>query len=267
MIPVRRIALVAIGVAALTVTGAAAATTINLAGAGGTGGYGNSLHFSNSGIGVDVYAWAETGAEAPAGSGLYALQTAQIWSWATGLGICNSTEGLANSTCDNNEHEMDTAGRDDLMVFWFDQQVSFESLEITVDPYDGTGSDPNDRDLRYWVSTAASPPDLSANTFNTLSPTFGTGLLDPVSSSYGAYTHLLYGGGGGAITGNLLLISGNYAIRNCMNANVTSDMECEAYKVTNLTVSTVSEVVPIPAAAWMMLSALGCLGVLRRRLA
>lgn len=221
------------------------------------------MQFSSGGITVDVHAWAETGAEAPASSGYYKFETAQVHSWATGLGNCNRDEGLASVSCNDNEHEVDSVGRDDLMVFFFNQTVDFSQLEISVDPYDGSGSDPNDRDIRYWISTVAAAPDLSTYTFNTLAPTFGTGALSAASSSYGIYTHYLNGANGGAATGNLLLISGNYKIRSCSNYNGTSDTECEAYKIKSLSVA---PVIPVPAAAWLMGSALAAIGLLRRRI-
>jgi hypothetical protein len=248
-------------VAVLGSVSLASAATINFTNAGGSGSYGNSLTFADSGISVTVSAWAETGSQTPANSGYYLFQTAQVWSWSTGLGICNRNEGTANNSCDNNEHELDSVGRDDLMVFYFDQVVNFANLQVTVDPYDGSGSDPNDRDVRYWVSTAGAAPSLGTFTFNTLSPTFGTGFLSPASSSYNPITHNLAGGGGGTLTGNLLFISGNYLNRNCTNSNISGDSECEAYKITNLTVS----MVPVPAALWMFGPALGAIGWARFR--
>ncbi len=243
-------------------TTTASAVTIDFTAAGGSGSYGNNMVFSDGGITVTVSAWAETGSESPASSGYYLFQTAQIWSWSTGLGICNRNEGLANSSCDNNEHELDSVGRDDLMVFYFDQVVDFDALQVTVDPYDGSGSDPNDRDLRYWVSTVGAAPALGTYTFNTLAPTFGTGFLSSASSSYNPFTHNLGGGSGGALTGNLLLISGNYANRYCTNSNVSSDTECEAYKISSLTI----QAIPVPGAVWFMGSALGLMAWVRRRI-
>ncbi len=243
-------------------TTTASAITIDLTNAGGAGSYGNNLVFADGGITVTASAWAETGSESPASSGYYLLQTAQIWSWSTGLGVCNRNEGVASGSCNNNEHELDAVGRDDLMVFYFDQVVSFAALQVTVDPYDGSGSDPNDRDLRYWVSTVGAAPALGTYTFNTLAPTFGTGFLSSAASSYNPFTHSLTGGSGGALTGNLLLISGNYANRNCTTANVSSDSECEAYKISSLTI----QAVPVPGAVWFTGSALGLLGWVRRRI-
>ena len=156
--------------------------------------------------------------------------------------------------CSSNEHEVDTVGRDDLVVFFFDQVVEFEFL--TIDPFNGPGSDPNDRDIIYWVGNSASLPDLTTETFNTLDllPGFSDETQSSASSSFNPYTHTLSG------TGNILLLSGDYHDLGCKNKNVSSDRECEAYKLKNITVTAV---VPVPAAFWMMGS--GLLGLLAMR--
>ncbi len=235
----------------------ALAATIDFRNAGGNGGgYGNSLTFSDDGVSVTATGWAETGAEAPPNSNYYLFETAEVYSWATGIGICNRGEGLSNSGCSSSEHEVDTVSRDDLLVLYFDQTVNFEFL--TVDPYNGPGSDPNDRDIIYWVGNVGSSPALGAETFDTLEflPGFSSEIQSSASSSYNPYTHALSG------TGNILLISGDYHDLNCKNKDVTQDSECEAYKVKNIVVS----VVPVPAAVWLFGSGMVLLfGWARRR--
>jgi hypothetical protein len=240
--------------------GGAQAATIDFSGAGGgAGGFGNTLQFSDGGITLDAYAWGETGSlQTTIPSSFWYFQTAELFSFDTGLGICNRFEGDMATGCDTNEREIDTVNRDDLLVLFFDQTVSFSALSITVDPWDGPGADPNDRDLRYWISTVGAAPDLSTYSFNTLSPTFGPSNLSNASSSYNALTHVLPNN----ISGNLLLLSGDFMNRNCVNNDITMDSECEAWKLKSITV----EVIPIPAAAWMLMSALGVLGIVRRRL-
>jgi hypothetical protein len=247
---------------ALAVSGAAQAATIDFSNGGTGGGYGNTLAFSGGGITVNAYAWAETGApQTSTPTNYWYFQTAEVSSFSTGLGICNRVEGQIGLSCDTNEHEIDTVGRDDLLVLYFDQLVSFEQLDILVDPWDGPGSDPNDRDIRYSIATVSSAPNLSTYSFATLSTAFGPSYLSAASSSYNAFNHVLPT----PMTGNLLLLSGNFIDRNCTASDISGDIECEAWKLKSIMVRPVEKVVPVPAAVWLLGSALGVLGWLRRR--
>jgi len=271
MSPVRTQILLKLAVALLCCASAAQAATIDFRpGYSGNppnaGNWGNSLTFTSGGITVTARGYAATGSLS---SGWNLFQTSQIYKWSTGLGNCNRVEGLANSTCDSNEHEFDTVGYDDLLVLVFDQTVNFQSL--TVDPYDGEGSDPNDRDIIYWTaniantSAAALNASITARTFNTLGGLAGLApeVWNAASSSYDPLTHGLTG------SGNVLFVSGNWHDTSCKNANVTTETECEAYKIRDVTVTPFvpQQVVPVPAAAWLFGSGLVVLGAARRRLA
>lgn len=244
----------------LLASGTAAATTIDFSAAGGSGGYGNSLAFSAGGISVTASAWAETGAALPANPGYFAFQTAQIHSWGTGLGICNRSEGLASAGCSSDEHEVDSTGRDDLLVLVFSQRVNF--LSLTVDPWDGPGSDPNDRDIVYRIGDLpAGAPDLAAHGFSTLGAIAGLGgeQLSAALSAYSPLTHALTG------TGNVLFLGGNHHDRACSSRNISADSECEAYKIRGIAFTVAPAVVPLPASAWLLGTALGALGLVRRQ--
>lgn len=246
-----------VGVVLLLSSPAAFSATIDLTNAGANGGgYGNTLSFSSDGVSVTATGWAETGAEAPPGSSYYLFETAEVSSWVSGIGICNRDEGLASVGC-NSAQEVDTVNRDDLLVLVFDQVVDFQSL--TIDPFNDSGSDPNDRDIIYWIGNAVSMPSLSGATFGTLDllTGFGGETLSAANSSYNPYTHQLSG------TGNVIVISGNYHDLYCTNSNITNDPECEAYKIANITVT--PTLVPVPAAIWLMGSALAGVAAFRRR--
>lgn len=221
------------------------------------GGWGNSLAYTSGGIGVTAQSYAATGSLS---SGWNLFQTAQIYKWSTGLGSCNRSEGLANSSCSDVEHEFDTVGYDDLLVLVFDQTVNFQSL--TVDAYNSEGSDPNDTDIIYWVGNNVNLANLTSQTFNTLAtmPGLGAETWVQATSTYYPVTHTLSG------TGNVLFVSGNWHNTTCKNADVTTASECEAYKIRDVTVTPFTpQVVPVPAAAWLFGSGILALGALRRR--
>ncbi len=258
----RKNLMLAVSIIASVFSFAADAAMIDLTGQGGNGGgFGNSLNFNQNGISLTVSAYGETGAEHPPGSLYYLFETAEVYSWNSGLGICNRHEGSAAGGCSTNEHEVDTVNRDDLLVFEFDQSVNFES--ITVDPFNGSGSDPNDRDIIYWVGQVSQPLHLTNETFATLSSITGIEdeIYSPVSSSYSPFTHSLTG------TGNILLLSGNYYDLGCKNKNTSSGSECEAYKITNITVSAAPPPIPVPAAFWLFASGVSTLFWRQRKVA
>lgn len=254
LLPLRSLIVLA---AAAFLTAPAQAVTINLAdGGGGGGGYGNSVVFAEGGITLTASAWAETGDETAAGSGLYLFQTAEIWSWGSGLAICNRAEGLAWGDCDNSdEHEIDTVGRDDLVVLVFDQRVTFESL--VVDPHDGPGDDPRDRDITYWIGDVAALPDLAGHSFGSLAslPGFSAGTLSAISPDFEPFSHELSG------SGNVLLLSGDFAARECTAQGIGGDTECEAYKLSGISVAPV----PLPPAAGLLATAFLAVAGYRRR--
>ncbi|MCC7259004.1 MAG: hypothetical protein IT486_11605 [Gammaproteobacteria bacterium] len=233
----------------------AGAVSVRLEAAGGAGGgYGNRLVFSGADIAVTASAWAETAAKAPDGAGYFPFETAEVWSWEHGLGICNRTEGLAPVTCDANEREIDTIGRDDLLMLVFDRRVTFESIEVM--PHDGPGQDANDRDILYWVGNVVVAPDLTGQRFSTLAtmPGFGSGVPGVAGSAFAPFTHALTG------SGNLLLVSGNSALRRCKVDDVIRDRGCESYAISAVTIAAV----PVPAGAVLFAPTLVALALVRR---
>ena len=225
----------------------AASVLFDLTSAGGNGGgYGNSLSFSSSGIGLEVTSYGETGGthSAPV------FETAEIWSWASGLGSCNRQEGTRGSGCSNSEHEVDTVNDKDLVVFEFDQNVEFE--KITVDPYRNSysGNEANDRDIIYWVSQTL--PDLTTVGFDDLDGIFGPGTVEFTASGFAPKTHNLSG------TGQFLIVAGvdPYFVPNVYSPE-------DAYKIASIKVS--PSPIPLPAAAWLFIGALATLGYNRRK--
>jgi len=232
-------------IAALSVAlPASAGVVFDLTGTQGqTGSVGNTISFSSGGINVDISAYGETGHSQPSGSGFFVFEEAHIASYSTGLGVCNQEEIGATgsiSACINNGvlHQVDNVSRDDLVVLQFDQVVNF--INLTVDPFQT-----HDRDISYWVGNSASLPDLLVETFDTLNDLtgFGNPLFESASASSAPFTHSLSG------TGNILLISADYL----------KDQD-DRFKIADIKVEAA---VPLPAGAWLFLSALGGLVGLR----
>jgi len=237
------------------------AATISLSNLTNTSGHGNILTTTQSGITVTLRAYSESGLEDPVGSGLYRFRTAEVFSHSTGIGICNRDEGTMASGCTDDEWEIDTIDRDDLLLMTFDQVVNFESL--FVDPFDGVNvPDPNDRDIIFWIGNYSTLPNMTSQTFDTLATlsAFDDDILVSATSSYDGTSMLLSG------TGNALLLSGNWRNRFC-SGTATDDTACEAYHLSSINVSPATSPVPVPAAVWLFGSALaGLIGFSRRKI-
>jgi hypothetical protein len=230
----------------LMATQAATAATWNFSSGGSaysTSGssYGNQISFYEGGETLRVTAWANT-ANAP----VKGFETARIQRFSTGLGACNRGEGsVASCVGSNVRHQIDNVGQQDLVLFLFDTPQAMQAL--TIDPY-GVW----DRDVSFWVGTVSSGVSLNGSTFGTLGALgFGSQVNSLNSASSAALTISL-----GGLVGNALLVGGLYP----------ADNTPDRFKIRSLTTSAIT-VVPVPAAGWLLATAVGLLAGLRRQAA
>lgn len=156
---VRTGALAFVLLAATTLTAVAApviwdftATTSAGAGAGTASGSGisNTRTYTSSvpGLTLTVTAWSTTGA----GNTLARARVGHHGS--AGLGVCNATE---YSGCGSPQHQVDNIGAQDFVLFQFSLPV--DPTTVTIRPYgdgtDGFSGNNADRDVRYFVNSAA----------------------------------------------------------------------------------------------------------------
>jgi hypothetical protein len=229
----------------LTAGPAAQAITFNLY-TGGTpatnlgSSWGNVRTFAQAGVELDVSAWGATD-NFPSG----AFETAYVGRYSTGLGICNRSEGsLSNCQASGTEHQVDNVGKQELILFRFNNAMAFDA--ITIDPY-GTW----DRDVSFWVGTVG--PSFSLT---------GYQYTDLASLGFGAQQNRANTRGDAALTINLGSLVGNALL---FSAGFNPfDNKADRFKIRSLTASTPAQVVPVPAAAWLFASALGALGAVRR---
>ena len=199
--------------------------------------YGNRLTFTQGPEKLTVTAWSDT-----ARGGRFG--TAQIGRYSTGLGVCNRGErSITRCITRGLDHQVDNVRQRDLVLFVFDSPQAMQSL--TIDPY-GVW----DRDVSFWVGSVSSGVSLSGLNFGTLASLgFGT----RVDSLNGPGDAPLTVGLGGLV-GNALLVGAGYP----------SDGAADRFKIRSLVTSAPMAVVPLPAAAWLFLSALGSIAGLRR---
>lgn len=205
-----------------------------------------SLHrtFSSGGMSVDVSAWANTGTT-PAGS----FAGGYLGRYDTGLGVCNRSEaavvgGISNCVYDGGlRNQVDNVGQQDLVLFVFSELQSLES--ITIDPWGVF-----DRDVSFWIGTVTTPLNLGGLMFASLGGIGFGGQIDSHNGVGGDPLTISLGG----ITGNALLIGALYP----------ADGAADKFKIQSL-VTSAPAVVPVPAAVWLLLSATGLLGIVRRR--
>jgi hypothetical protein len=221
----------------------AAASTWNFAAGGNpyaaTGNsHGNRLTFSQGPERLSVMAWADTAAGGQ-------FETAQIGRYSTGLGVCNRGEGsITRCISQGLDHQVDNVRQRDLVLFLFESPQAMESL--TIDPY-GVW----DRDVSFWVGSVSSGVSLSGLDFGTLASLGFGARVDSLNSPGDAPLTVALGGR----VGNALLVGARYP----------ADGTADRFKIRALVTSAPMTVVPLPAAAWLFLSALGSIAVLRRR--
>lgn len=201
--------------------------------------YGNKVTFYEGTGKVQTSAWSNT-AETPLGG----FETAYIRRFSTGLGVCSRDEGtITNCINGSLDHQVDNVGQQDVVLFLFDSAQAMQSL--TIDPW-GTW----DRDVSFWVGTVSPTVTLAGTTFDTLA---ALGFSSPVNS--------LNGPGDAALTIDLGGLVGNALLVGALNP---SDGSPDRFKIRSLVTSAPTTVVPLPAAAWLFLSALGSVAGLRR---
>lgn len=206
-----------------------------------TGGssYGNKVTFYEGTEKLRTFAWSNT-AETPVGG----FEPAYIRRFSTGLGVCNPDEGVITECIAGSiDHQVDNVSQQDVVLFLFESPQAMQSL--TIDPW-GTW----DRDVSFWVGNVAPGISLTGATFDTLA-----------SLGFSSQMNSLNGAGDAALTLGLGGLVGNALLVGALNP---ADGTPDRFKIRSLVTLTPTTVVPVPAAAWLFLSALGSIAGLRR---
>lgn len=197
--------------------------------------YGNVRKFTQAGEVVWTSAWSDTGT----GS----FETAFLGRHSSGLGVCNRLEGsISACVADGVDHQVDNVSQQDYVLFRFEGPVALQSL--VVDP---TGS--WDRDVSFWVGTVDPLVNLAGVPLANLAGLGFGGRIDVFNTPGDAALPVSLGG----LIGNAILVS----------ALSPPDGSADRFKIRSLTAGPAT-VVPVPAAAWLFVSAGGLLAACRR---
>lgn len=201
--------------------------------------YGNKVTFYEGTEKLRTLAWSNT-ADTPVGG----FEPAYIRRFSTGLGVCNPEEGVI-STCISGsvDHQVDNVSQQDVVLFLFESPQAMQSL--TIDPW-GTW----DRDVSFWVGNVAPGISLTGETLDTLA-----------SLGFSSQVNSLNGAGESALTISLGGLVGNALLVGALNP---ADGTPDRFKIRSLVTLAPTTVVPVPAAAWLFLSALGSIAGVRR---
>jgi len=204
----------------------------------GAGSAGNAWTYWDSGATqeVTVTSWGDGGA-------VFAAATGHQQS--TGLGVCNASEGtLANCIGKDNSRGLDNTAGNDWVLLLFSSRMALN--EFTVFPDVGSKNKAQGRDVTFLAGTLDSANDILGATLADLTTSTALGGLGMVQFSVNngkamtaASVDVIGVAGGAEVWGNALLIGAsveNGGDRFYLNAATTA--------------------VPIPAAAWLFLSAL-----------
>ena len=222
-------------------------------------GYGNSITAVDDGLSVEIYGFGATG-----GSGsLEILESAEIYAYNIGLGVCNRSEGEIGNGCRTNsgrrgnrddEHQVDNVSADDFVLFLFDEEVSFDTAEI--DPFNT-----QDTDVSFWVGDV-NAATVVAELLTTVVGNPGitnTGLeAAGFSQQYdqmGDHTYL-------PVTVDLLDLEGN-ALLIAGRRDTGAPDDDDRFKITGLNVTPTMSAIPVPPAVWLFGS--GLVALLRAR--
>jgi len=201
--------------------------------------YGNKVTFYQGDERLRTFAWSNT-ADTPASG----FETAHIRRFSTGLGVCNRDEGAISDCIGGSvDHQVDNVSHQDLVLFLFESPQAMQAL--TIDPW-GVW----DRDVSFWVGTVSPTVTLTGATFGSLAT---LGFSPQVNSLNGPGEERLTIGLGGLV-GNALLVA----------ALNPADGSADRFKIHSLVTADPTTVVPLPAAAWLFVSALGAVAGVRR---
>ena len=210
--------------------------------AGTEAGAGDGNHYDFVAAGLPtLQAWAFSDND----NNLSTLNSAQVLTPAGGLGVCNASEDIffiffnldcavwlgARQASDNN-------GERDWLLLYLPDEYTNQWLSVEIASAGG-----QDMDISYWVGDLASPGLLNGANYSGLGSRVD---VDDPANGAGPLTLDLNNA-----SGNALLIGASYT-----NVDGLED---------RIVISSVTTLVPIPAAVWLFASAIGLLLTTRRK--